>query len=301
MEPLNQEKFNTKHAAFDTGYEQKAHLQTSFNEKIIYDLSSQIKKYFPYTINKPIKIVDLCCGHGKPTYDLLNALNKDGVNIEKITGYDISSTQIEQAQINYANNSKINFAVQNIEEIQEKSEYDVVISLFGLHWMENISIAVKAIFDSLKPGGKLMFFVPLDKMDLFELRQEFLLHSKWNQSFNENYKIHPFINNGEEYLSAFNKYFQHEEEYTKEGQKDLQYTQDELALFLSSWLPEMRHLNSMNISSNGYDKDLVHSIPKDHQGNITYIDDDNVIFTEHFFSYQGSAIQENTCEFMGDN
>ena len=284
------EKFNTKLAAFDAEYEKKAHLQTTFNNDIIHQLSNSIKKWFPDTKDKPIKIVDLCCGHGKPTYELLTLLNKNGVNVEQITGYDISPSQIEQAQINYANDSRLKFVVQNIGEIKDKSEYDIAISLFGLHWMENISMTARIIFKSLKPNGKLMFFVPLEKMDLFELRKEFLYHSQWNQSFDQGYQIHPFIADDKEYLVAFDKYFQHEREYTLKGQKNLPYIKDEFATFLSSWLPEMRHLNSKNISSVGYDRELVESIPKDHQGNILDIGNNKIIFTEHFFSYQGSAL-----------
>lgn len=306
MTELSIEKFDTNHTAFDAQYEQKAHLQTSFNMEIIRKLSDQIKQWFPDTQDQPIKIADLCCGHGKPTYDLFNALNENGVNIEHITGYDISAAQIQQAQLNYANNSKINFAVQNIEQIQEKSKYDVIVSFFGLHWMEDISAAAQAISYSLNPNGKLAFVVPLEKTDLFEFRKSFLLHSQWNKSFAQDYTIYPFIDSGEEYLKAFNQYFKHEEEHTKAGKKELSYTNDEFATFLSSWLPEMRNLNSRNISSDGYDKDLVSSIPKDHQGNVTYVDDNHVIFTEYFFSYQGSPLpkildeQENVCALKGE-
>lgn len=135
-----------------------------------------------------------------------------------------------------------------------------------------------------------MFFVPLEKMDLFKLRKEFLYHSKWNHSFVKDYQIYPFIADEENYISAFDKYFEHEVEYTTKGQQNLSYTKDEFATFLSSWIPEMRYLNSNNISSNGYDRDLVDSIPENYQGNIYNVGVNEVVFTEHFFSYQGSAM-----------
>lgn len=283
-------KFNTETEAFDIAYQQKAHLQATFNADIIIKLSHSIKKWFPDTENKPIRIVDLCCGHGKPTYDLLRILNESGVNVAQINGYDISPAQIEQARNNYSNESKLVFSVQNIEEMKDKSEYDVAVSLFGLHWIENISRTAESIFNSLKPGGKLMFFVPLEKMDLFELRQKFLQYSKWNESFDVNYQIHPFIADEKNYIIAFDKYFRYEDEHTAKGKRDLPYTKDEFAIFLSSWIPEIRHLNYKNISSVGYDKDLVNSIPKDHQGNILDIGDNKIVFTEHFFFYQGEAL-----------
>ena len=104
------EKFNTQSEAFDADYKEKAHLQTTFNTDLIIGLSNSIQRWFPDTKNKPIKIVDLCCGHGKPTHDLLTALNKAGVNILQIVGYDVSPAQIEQAKSNYKNETKLTFA-----------------------------------------------------------------------------------------------------------------------------------------------------------------------------------------------
>lgn len=275
-------KFNTDKEVFDKDYENKAHHQASFNEIIIDSLSESIARWFPKTSsNYSIKILDLCCGHGKPTYDLLIKLNDKGINVEKIVGYDISESQIETAIKNHGHEDKISFFVKDAECIEEENEYDVVVSLFGLHWMESINNSAKSIFDSLKQNGKVMFFVPLEKMDLFEFRKNFIKDSKYSEYFKD-YSIHPFINDQNKYISAFEKYFQQEEEHTKSGKREIIYSKEQFSTFLSSWIPEVRHLSAKKVNSENYTNDLIDSMPHISE-NIKKLEENKFLFTEHFF------------------
>ena len=284
-------KFNTDKEVFDRDYKNKAHHQTSFNEVIIERLSESIARWFPKTSdNGSIKILDLCCGHGKPTYDLLIKLDDKGVNVEKIIGYDISESQIETATKNHGHEDRISFFVRNAEYIEEKNEYDVVVSLFGLHWMESIKDSAKSIFNSLKQNGKVMFFVPLEKMDLFEFRGNFIKDSKYSEYFKD-YSIHPFIDDENEYIAAFEKYFRQEKEYTVRGNREIIYSKEQFSTFLSSWMPEIRYLSGKKVSGENYANDLIDSMPHISK-NIKKLDENKILFTEHFFSYQGSICEE---------
>ena len=51
--------------------------------KSIKDLSDSLKR--------PLRVADLGCGYGSNSFLILNEAEKMGVEIEKITGYDISS------------------------------------------------------------------------------------------------------------------------------------------------------------------------------------------------------------------
>lgn len=283
-------KFNTQDKSFDSDYAAKAHLQTTFNKKIIDNLSKSISRWFPDSSKNPITILDLCCGHGKPTYDLMVKLNEKGIDVAKVVGYDISTAQIELAKSNYDTEPKLEFYVQNAETISDENKYDIVISLFGLHWMEDIKSTAKLIAKSLKPEGKLMFFVPLEKMDLFEIRSTFLQTSECNDFF-KNFHIHPFIANYSKYVEAFDRYFDHEDNSTGEGAREMLYTENEFITFLSSWMQEIRHLKSQDACPS-YVKDLVSSISPNHESNVYKTQHGNILFTEHFFSYQGS-LQED--------
>ncbi len=72
----------------------------------------------------------------------------------------------------------------NIEENFDDFEvYDFAICLFGLHWMNNLENAVKAIHKSLKKGGMLLAVIPYQMKDLYHLRCEFIKSSQWSSAF----------------------------------------------------------------------------------------------------------------------
>lgn len=285
-------KFKTNEEAFRENYAEKAHHQKSFNEKIIADLSDTITKWFPNTSSEPLKILDLCCGHGEPTYNLLRQLDERKVNIKKIVGYDNSPQQIEKANIYAKKDKRLSFAVRDAEKIEDENEYDIVISLFGLHWMNNTENVAKRINKAIKPHGKLFFFVPLEKMDLFDIRNEFMLKEEWKNYFN-NFNIHPFIKNEKGYTEFFDNYF--DAEQISRSRTTKVYSEEEFANFLSSWLQEVRHLASNNVGeekTQKYALELTKSIPLNQiNHNVTRFDTDQgtkVRFVERSLLYQAS-------------
>lgn len=106
-------------------------------------------------------ILDLGCGPGL----YAERLYKKGYNI---TGIDFS-----QRSINYARkkvrerNQEINYIYKNYMDIDYKNEFEIVILIycdFGVLSDISRQVLLKKIYESLKPGGKLIF-------DIFTLKE----------------------------------------------------------------------------------------------------------------------------------
>ena len=78
---------------FNKTYIKNDHFQKSITNPTISIFAQRIKAYFEH-VKHPLKILDLCCGYGEPTFDLYQTLIREKVEIEKVTGYDLSADQI---------------------------------------------------------------------------------------------------------------------------------------------------------------------------------------------------------------
>jgi ubiquinone/menaquinone biosynthesis C-methylase UbiE len=286
-------KFDTNTEIFDKDYAKQAHHQKGFNEKIVNDLVSTIAHWFPDTAKRPLKILDLCCGHGEPTFNLLKQLEVNSIVVERMVGYDSSLQQIEKANKFAEKDSRLSFLVKNVEEMTDESEFDIIISLFGLHWMNDINDVANRIHRTLKPEGKLLFFVPLEKMDLFAIRKEFMAKNEWKEFFND-FAIYPFIKKEKGYTTFFDNYF--EAEQVTRGKSTKLYSEQEFTTFLLSWLPEVRHLSAKQQSKDKceeYVHQLIQSIPLNQRDkDVTRLinNETKVKFVEKYLLYQ--AIQK---------
>lgn len=107
-------------------------------------------------LKKGQSILDLGCG--------------PGLYAEKFSerGYKVTGVDFSKRSINYAkeraveNNLNISYFYQNYLEIDFKEEFDLVILIycdFGVLSIEQANIVLEKAFNSLKPGGKLIFDV----------------------------------------------------------------------------------------------------------------------------------------------
>lgn len=289
---------NSNIKSFDESYKNNDILQKDFNNVTINRYTDIIFLFYQSlgSDKHPLSIVDLCCGYGKPTFELYQSLVAKNVEIDKMIGYDISAVMISQAKDEYKEYQKLEFKEKNVELLDDKNKYDIAISLFGLHWMDDVGEIASKIFDSLNTPGKLMFFVPLEKMDLYEFRKKFILESKWSEYFIDMKELKPFIENEKFYLEAFEKFFKCENEKAEVVQKN--YTKDEFIKFLSSWMQEVRYLckdekdqETKQILSQTYVKELVDSIPNLINGNVVKNSmNSDIVFMEHVFSYEGTKL-----------
>ncbi|KAI9044718.1 class I SAM-dependent methyltransferase [Aspergillus affinis] len=104
------------------------------------------------------KVLDIGCGDGKYTEAFLPA-------VQSVLGVDASPAMIEAASKEYGN-AKAEFRVVDCCYLEKEKEivngsWDKVISNAALHWiLRNESTrlnTLKAIYDSLKPGGRYVF------------------------------------------------------------------------------------------------------------------------------------------------
>jgi SAM-dependent methyltransferase len=244
---------------FKKDYREKAHLQKGINPQVIDDLVDYILRVKPESKEKPIRLLDLCCGDGGSTYLLLSQLDKNKIQVKSLVGYDISPAQIGVAAEYAQLDTRLSFEVRDINTLVEKDSFDVVLSLFGLHWIDNLgSVAVK-IQQCLKPEGILMFFVPLETEHLFELRSKLIQSTKWGEKFNGFY-LKPFISNSNHYFEVFALLFSYENEGGIYYADNIDFEQNRFADFINSWMQEIRYLEQENDRIQ-YTDDLIASIP----------------------------------------
>lgn len=253
---------STDQEQFDKSYVKNAHLQKGFNAHIIQNFVEYILRTIPSSKEQGIKILDLCCGDGGVTAALLQQLREAGIKVEKMLGYDISMDLIHIAK-EYENTLPgLEFKAQDLSTMDDWEEYDVVLSLFGLHWIEDIHLAADKIYQSLKPDGKVMYFVPLEKAKLFALRQSTmnLESSTWKKSF-ENYTFSPFRSDPADYIQAFERGFDTENAEDISGTQDVEFPMERFKQFLASWMQELRHLQNQS-EKEAYLNELMNALPK---------------------------------------
>ncbi|XP_011300747.1 uncharacterized protein [Fopius arisanus] len=101
------------------------------------------------------KIVDIGCGPGKVSKDLL--LPKIGENASVI-GIDISPAMLKYAKVYCANEERITFTQLNIEtpDLPDNliGQFDHATAFYCLNWCRNMKVTMENIYNLLKPGGR---------------------------------------------------------------------------------------------------------------------------------------------------
>ena len=288
-------RFNTDANPFEKEYEQNALLQKGFSQQIITDLVQYILRKLPSSRSQPISILDLCCGDGSATLRLLEECEKQSVKVSTLLGIDNSSQQIELANVRSEKQPKLKFILQNVEEMPFEKSFDVVVSLFGLHWMENLNGVATKISHALKPNGLIMFFVPLEKNHFFNQRLQLMSSPKWKETF-YHFTVNPFIDTPAPYLKAFSAQFVAENPDGIHCDQPVYFTQNDFIKFLSSWMQEWRFITDKALAEN-YLKDLVKLIepsvnPTADVATFEMASDLMVRFLEHCFWYHGVKKEE---------
>lgn len=92
------------------------------------------------------RVLDVGCGTG----DLANMLHDLHIDV---VGIDYSENMIEQAKQKYPH---IPFYVADATALTYENEFDCVFSNATLHWIKNPEKAIESIYQSLKPGGRMV-------------------------------------------------------------------------------------------------------------------------------------------------
>jgi len=285
---------------FEKDYTELSHLQSKVNDKTLDALVLDIQRWFPNTSHTPLHILDLCCGHGKPAFDLLQKLESKNIQVAEIRGYDLSEDLIEEANRVYGHIEKLKYMVKDVFEIDnDLGKYDLVICFFGLHWIKDIQKLAELIAKSLKKEGKIIFVVPFEKWDLLEWRRKGLLKRPYDL-FLKGFQIEPVVGDPKVYRDAFDKYFEPDES-TRDFYLEFSMTRLEFEQFLSSIIPELRYLKGevdrcdwdnelkKRVKEN-YVVDLVDSIPVLTEGNVRKQPAcDRIDYTSYCLKYQATV------------
>ena len=95
----------------------------------------------------PEVILDLGCGTGELTYEISK-------KTPFVTGIDASEKMLSEAKKNYPD---IKFLNIDALEMDFHNKFDKIFSNAVFHWILEQEKFLKNIYDSLKPGGKLIF------------------------------------------------------------------------------------------------------------------------------------------------
>lgn len=117
-------------------YDQKHDFVSKYGEELIELLNPK----------KGEEILDIGCGTG----DLAELIRQKGA---VVTGIDNSVEMIEVAKRKYP---AINFQAQSITTLHLDKKFDAAFSNAALHWVLEKEKAVKQIYNSLKPNGRLV-------------------------------------------------------------------------------------------------------------------------------------------------
>lgn len=141
----------------------------------------------PFYRNMPIKILDIGCGTGT-----FAKIIKESFPYAKITCLDFSSNMINIAKSKLEKyDDDINFLVSDFNDLDIKNEFDVVVSSFALHHIQQDSEKLKLyekIYESLKQNG---VFLTADIVLGVNKYIKNLYEKKW-----EEHIIKKIINNG---------------------------------------------------------------------------------------------------------
>ena len=101
------------------------------------------------SVEKPCKILDLCCGTG----DLTRILRRK-YKYAEVFGTDFSEKMLEIAK---TKNNKIEYLQSDVTNLTfEDNSFDIITIGFGLRNIENFYGAIDEIYRVLKPKGQIM-------------------------------------------------------------------------------------------------------------------------------------------------
>lgn len=101
-----------------------------------------------------VRILDVCCGSGASAIPAAERVGPNGF----VLGIDLAETLLERAR-NKARDRRlqnIEFRTGDMLDLRlPKSEFDAVVCVLGIFFAPDMSAAIRALWDVLRPGGQL--------------------------------------------------------------------------------------------------------------------------------------------------
>ncbi|KAK4885817.1 hypothetical protein RN001_002088 [Aquatica leii] len=149
------------------------------------ELSNILQKYSKeLKLEKYVKVIDVGCGPGNITNDLLHTYLH---NTKSLIGIDNSAEMIRYAQEHYGKNPNLKFQILDITTSHLpqalRNEFDLVTSFYCIHVESDIKKIFENMYAMLKPGGDLFVFIA-DNCFPINIWKNLAQNSKWKQYMN---------------------------------------------------------------------------------------------------------------------
>ncbi|MEJ2056848.1 MAG: methyltransferase domain-containing protein [Desulfofustis sp.] len=130
------------------------------------------------------RLLDIGCGDGKVTAEIA-AILKDG----SVVGIDSSESMIQLARKRYPASRYPNliFVLMDAVSLRFQNRFDVVFSNAALHWVKDHRPVVEAIYQCLKPGGRIVLQMggTGNARTLIGVMEELTAHPSWSGWFED--------------------------------------------------------------------------------------------------------------------
>ena len=162
---------------------QDAPLYASSNQMQRRDASLALAAHLPtMTWSQGERILDIGCGSGDVTSSLL--VPAIPTTISLMHGVDSSPEMIRYANDNYSG-EKVKFSVMDISKVTQPRHlfprgFHKIFSLYCLHWVKDLSTAVRNIHDLLEEGGHALVIF-LANNPIFRMYRIMAANIKWTQ------------------------------------------------------------------------------------------------------------------------
>lgn len=163
-----------------------------------YNIGSYMQNYCvdkilnEYIFDDHLQILDLGCGDGKSTNNILTY-----APTAKILGIDCSPEMITSAKKNYSSNS-IFFKEQDITGLDIRGAFNLVVSFFCLDWIKDQDSLQQRIHRALKSYGKILYIISTGNDDVAKIVENVAKSAKW-ASYLDNHLIPAGLHHTEDY------------------------------------------------------------------------------------------------------
>lgn len=163
-----------------------------------YNIGSYMQNYCvdkilnEYTFDEHLQLLDLGCGDGKSTHNILTY-----APTAKILGVDRSPDMIRSAKKNYSSNS-ISFMEKDITCLDSHEAFNLVVSFFCLDWIKDQESLQQRIYRALKPYGKILYIISTGSDDVAKIVENVAKSPKW-ASYLDNHEIPAGLHCNEDY------------------------------------------------------------------------------------------------------
>ena len=137
-------------------YDANADLQFITAKRLLWYIDQKIN-----TQTTEGSILEIGCGTGFISEGLLERYHEREIQFTDIspTMLEFCKTKLEKQREFDPNNH--HFTLLDGEAVQETDCYSLIISNFAFQWFQSLEKTIHKLFDSLKPGGWLIFSIPL--------------------------------------------------------------------------------------------------------------------------------------------